>query len=84
MAKANLTLQLDTDVIRRARILAARQGMSISALVALELNAMVEREARYEDARRRALDLMAAATPRGGRTWTRDDLYAERLDRHGR
>lgn len=84
MAKANLTLQLDTDVIRRARILAARQGTSISALVALELNAMVEREARYEDARRRALDLMAAATPRGGRTWTRDDLYAERLDRHGR
>ena len=84
MAKANLTLQLDADVIRQARILAARQGTSVSALVAVELSALVEREARYEDARRRALELMAAATPRGGRTWTREDLYAERLDRLGR
>ena len=28
--------------------------------------------------------LMAGAKPRGGRRWTRDDIYAERLDRHGR
>ncbi len=84
MAKANLTLQLDADVIRRARILAARRGTSVSALVARELDAVVAQEARYDDARQRALDLMAVAKPRGGRSWTRDDLYAERLDRHGR
>lgn len=84
MAKANLTLQLDADVIRRARILAARRGTSVSALVAHELDAVVAREARYDEARMRALDLMAAARPRGGRDWTRADLYADRLDRHGR
>lgn len=84
MAKANLTLQLDAEVIRRARILAARRDMSVSALVAHELDAVIAREARYDDARLRALDLMAGARPRGGRTWTRDDLYAERLDRYGR
>ncbi len=81
MAKSNLTLQLDAEVIRRARVLAARQGTSVSALVARELDALVGREARYEDARQRAIELMAAARSRGGRTWTRDDLYAERLDR---
>ena len=82
MAKTNLTLQLDSDVIRRARVVAAKRGTSVSALVALELDALVTREERYEDAQRRALGLMASANPRGGRTWTRDDLYAERLDRH--
>jgi len=84
MSKTNLTLQLETDVIRRARVLAARRGTSVSALVARELTALVAREVRYEDARRRAIELMAAAKPRGGRSWTRDDIYAERLDRYDR
>jgi len=82
MSKTNLTLQLETDVIRRARVLAARRGTSVSALVARELTALVAREDRYEDARRRAIELVAAAKPRGGRSWTRDDIYAERLDRY--
>ncbi len=84
MSKTNLTLQLETDVIRRARVLAARRGTSVSALVARELTALVAREDRYEDARRRAIELMAAAKPRGGRSWTRDDIYTERLDRYDR
>lgn len=82
MSKTNLTLQLETDVIRRARVVAAKRGTSVSALVARELTALVAREDRYEDARRRAVELMAAAKPRGGRAWTRDDIYAERLDRY--
>jgi hypothetical protein len=56
----------------------------VSALVARELDDLVEREDRYEEARQRAIQLMAAATPRGARGWTRDDIYAERLDRHDR
>ena len=84
MTRSNLTLQLDDDVIRRAKVVAAQRGTSVSALVAKELGALVAREERYEDARRRALEALAAAAPRGGRRWTRDDLYAERLDRHGR
>ena len=75
MAKANLTLQLDVDVIRRARIVAAKRGTSVSALVARELDSLVERDARYEEASRRAKELMARATPRGGRSWRRDELH---------
>jgi len=75
MAKANLTLQLDEDVIRRARILAARRGTSVSALVARELAGLVEQDARYEEASRRAKEIMARATPRGRRSWQRDELH---------
>jgi hypothetical protein len=37
MTRANLTLQLDTEVIRRARIVAAKRGTSVSALAAMQL-----------------------------------------------
>jgi len=84
MAKTNLTIQLDSEVIRRARIMAAKRGTSVSAMVARELDGLVAAEERYEAARRSASELMAEATPRGGRSWTRDDLYAKRLDRFGR
>jgi hypothetical protein len=75
MTKVNLTLQLDADVIRRARIVAAKRGTSVSAMVARELDGLVERDARYEEASRRAMELMARATPRGGRSWRRDELH---------
>lgn len=84
MTKTNLTIQLDDAVIRRARVVAAKRGTSLSALVARELDQLVARDERYEDARRRAVDLMRTARPHGGRTWTRDDIYAERLDRFDR
>jgi hypothetical protein len=84
MPKTNLTIQLDEAVIRRARVVAAKRGTSVSGLVARELDRLVAQDARYEDARRRALELMATAKPRGGRTWTRDDLYAERIGGHDR
>jgi len=48
MAKTNLTLQVDEDVIRHARIVAAKRGTSVSALVARELDGLVEQDARYE------------------------------------
>jgi len=75
MAKANLTIQLDEDVIRRARVMAAKRGTSVSALVARELDGLVEDEARYEEARSRAEDILAKAKSRGGRSWRRDELH---------
>ena len=77
--RRNLTIQLDEAVVRRARIVAAKRGTSVSALVAKELDRLVAQEDRYDEARRRAVELMEQAQPHGPRTWTRDDLYAERL-----
>ena len=84
MAKVNLTVQLESDVVRRARVLAARRGTSVSALVARELDALVDRDERYEAARDRAVELMRTAKDRGGRRWSRSDLYTERTERRAR
>ena len=75
MARRNLTLQLDEDVIRRAKVLAAKRGTSVSGLVARELEELVAQDARYEEAWRRATEIMAQSVPRGGRTWQRDELH---------
>lgn len=83
MAKTNLTVQLEAETVLRAKVLAARRGTSVSALVARTLDRMVEEDERYEAARARALELLERPYAMGERTWTRDDLYAERLDRYG-
>ena len=75
MARTNLTLQLDAEVIRRARIVAAKRGTSVSALAAQRLIALVDEDERFEQARARAEVILSKAAPRGGRTWTRDELY---------
>jgi hypothetical protein len=75
MARANLTLQLDAETIRRARIVAAKRGTSVSALAASRLEELVEEDDRLELARTRAEAILAQASRRGGRSWTRDDLH---------
>jgi hypothetical protein len=76
MAKRNLTVQLDDEVIHQAKVLAARRGTSVSTLVAAELERLVADDDRYEEARQRAERALARARPRGGRRWERDELYA--------
>lgn len=75
MSKRNVTVQLDDDVVHRAKVLAAKRGTSLSALLANELERMVEEDERYEEAWRRAGKALGDAEPRGGRRWRRDDLY---------
>jgi hypothetical protein len=75
MTRSNLTLQLDTDVIRRARIVAAKRGTSVSALAAIQLVELVDEDERVEQARERAQAILEKAVPRGGRSWTRDELH---------
>lgn len=75
VAKRNLTIQLEEDVITQAKVLAARRGTSVSTLVASELERLVAHDDRYEDAYRRAQRALSGAKPRGGRRWSRDDLY---------
>jgi hypothetical protein len=75
MARANLTLQLDLEVIRLARIVAAKRGTSVSALAATQLKELVEEDERLELARGRAEGILRKASSRGGRNWTRDELH---------
>jgi Family of unknown function (DUF6364) len=75
MAKRNLTIQLDEVIIRHAKVVAARRGLSLSALVAQQLTQLSEADERYERARAVALDALAAATGGGAPAWRREELY---------
>lgn len=53
--KTNVTLKLDADLLREARVLAAEQGSSISALLTERLESMIRERKAFDRARRRAL-----------------------------
>ena len=53
--KTNITLKLDSSLLREARILAAEDGTSISAMLAARLEQIVRERKTYDRARRRAL-----------------------------
>jgi hypothetical protein len=54
--KSNVTLRLDSDLLREAKVLAARKGTSVSRLMADQLEALVREDRAYEQAERRALE----------------------------
>ncbi|MGA2571253.1 MAG: DUF6364 family protein [Terracidiphilus sp.] len=74
--KTNVTLKLDAGLLREARIFAAQEGSSISALLATQLEEAVRERKRYDQARRRALARLKTGfdlswTPPG----SRDELH---------
>jgi hypothetical protein len=73
--KANITLKLDKELLREARILAAEQGTSISALLAAKLEEVVHKRRDYEAAKKRALAILHEGWSMGGRPLSRDEIY---------
>jgi hypothetical protein len=74
--KTNVTLKLDTDLLREARVIAAEEGMSVSALLTDRLEAIVRERKAFERARRRALArLREGIDLRWTPARTRDDLH---------
>ena len=53
--KTNVTLRIDAELVREAKVLAARRGTSVSRLLADELENLVREDRAYEAARRRAV-----------------------------
>lgn len=74
--KANITLKIEADLLREARILAAEQGTSISALLSIHLEQAVRERKGYNQARMRAMARMRKGFDLG---WTRpasrDELH---------
>ena len=54
--KANIPLKLDVDLLREARVLAAEEGTSISAMMADRLESLFRERKSYNRAKRRALN----------------------------
>jgi Family of unknown function (DUF6364) len=76
--KTNVTLKLDANLLKEARILAAEQGSSISRMLADKLEELVRERAGYERARKRALARLRAGMDLG---WTRPDSRDELHER---
>jgi hypothetical protein len=64
--KRNLTVQLDEVTIQRARVLAAQRATSISALVAAEIERLVEEADGYDRAKAAALAQLRRGFHLGG------------------
>jgi hypothetical protein len=73
--KANITLKLDKELLRKARILAAEEGTSISALLASKLEDAVRKRKDYDQSKRRALARLADGWDLGGRAPSRDEIH---------
>lgn len=64
--KQNLTVQLDKEIIRKAKVLAAKRGTSVGGLLASQIEKMVGDDEAYESARRTALGLLDRGFHLGG------------------
>lgn len=76
MAARNVTLSLDEDILREARVLAAQRGMSVSAFLRHELARLVEEQRGYAKARETALRRLSKGLSLGGGPLPRrEDLH---------
>lgn len=65
-AKQNVTVSLSRQVLRKAKILAARRETSVSSLLAQEIERLVSNEEAYQRAERQALALLQQGFHLGG------------------
>ena len=56
--KANITLKLDRELIRKARVLAAENDTSVSAILADHLEKAIREREGYQQAKKRALAIL--------------------------
>jgi len=74
--KQNLTISLDRQTIRKAKIVAARRSTSISGLLARQIEILIGEEEAYERAERQAMSLLEHGFHLGGSNQVnRDELH---------
>jgi hypothetical protein len=64
--KQNVTISLSRQVLKKAKILAARRETSISGLLAQEIELLIGNEEAYERAQRQAMALLDQGFHLGG------------------
>ena len=74
--KQNITLSIEKDLIRKAKVLAAKKEISISKLLSRELARILNDENFYESARKRATARLKKGFHVGGKILaTREELH---------
>jgi predicted DNA-binding ribbon-helix-helix protein len=74
----NLTIRLNRQTLRKAKILAAKHNLSISRLIARYIETLVGEDDAYERAHRQALALLENGFHLGGKIEATRDEWHER------
>lgn len=73
---ANLTITVDDEALKKARLKALEQGTSVNALLRRYLESYAGVHSRQQQAARVILGLASSSRSRsGGVSWARDDLH---------
>ncbi len=78
METRNITLSLPEETLREVKVLAARRGTSVSALLSETLTDLLVRESGYAAARERSLAALGRGYDFGTQGeigWDRDELH---------
>jgi hypothetical protein len=77
-SKQNLTISLERDILKKAKILAAKRGTSISALLAGQVDILVGEDEAYERSERQAMAFLDEGFHLGGTIRASRDEWHER------
>lgn len=73
--KRNVTVQLDEALLKESRHLAVDQDMSLSEWIANVIQEAVKRSTSFDDAKRKAFQVLDNPLQLGGRKYTREELH---------
>lgn len=73
--RRNITISLNSEIIKKAKVLAAQRSTSISRLLAEQIESLVDSEEAYMRAQRAALALLEKRFHLGGSITRRDELH---------
>ena len=75
--KQNITISLEKELIKKAKILAALKETSVTRLLSEELKQLIQKEEQYQQAKKKALTLLNSGFHLGGKIKaTREELHA--------
>ncbi len=78
----NVTVRIDDErLLRKVRVIAARRGLSLSALVREMFRQLAGADDAWEEARRRALASLERGVRAGGRPLAREEAHDDRSSR---
>ena len=82
----NITLSIDEDIMKKVRKIAIDKNTTLTAMVRDYLTAVANNDTGVKQERVAALreSIRRHSRDLGPRTWTRDDLYEDRLGRYSR
>jgi hypothetical protein len=73
--KQNITVSLDKEMLRKGKVLAALQGVSLSRMVGDKLTEAIQENEAYDRAKKKALSHLKKGFHFGGRVPAREELH---------